>query len=193
MSTPTQQELQNQIRDAVIRAKLEPSTANKDRVFTLWRAYQNQEYRIPPQFLPAESPFILHVGPEHSQSGLTNTSTWAVYNWTVLAEVPIHLGGFNLLVTGTTAFNTNWDQALGLLLQYREHAQAPIHTVYRTQIKDGIWDVGGPSYRLHKTIFFPSLLEIPAHQDFWWGFYNFTGQTVSINVSLLTLEDYSFL
>jgi len=191
MSTPTKQELQDQIRDAVIRAKLDPSTANKDRVFTLWQAYQNKEYQIP-QFLPPDSLQILHPSPERSKTGLTNTSTWAIYNWDVLSELAIHVGGIALYLTGTTAFNTAWDQALGILLSYREHAAAKTHPIYWGQITDAPWDITAAK-NLYKTLFFPFLLEIPAKMEVWWGFYNFTGQTVTAYASLLTLEEYSFI
>jgi len=39
VSTPTKQELQNQIRAAIL-------DKDRTRAFTLWRAYQNKEYRV---------------------------------------------------------------------------------------------------------------------------------------------------
>jgi len=47
MSTPTKQELQDLIRDAIL---------NKDRTraVTLWQAYQNKEYTLEPTAPPIE-------------------------------------------------------------------------------------------------------------------------------------------
>jgi len=177
MSTPTKHELQNAIRDAVIQAQEDPTPANKGRVLTLWRAYQDKEYRIEELEVTLKTDISDIKEYLASKSNIANGTIGTVLDYVVINEqYSVLLCGYNFYLACAAAFNQTGEQ--GIFIDFRPKS-LPRFTIKQASVKYGTY------YYLYMTYHFPHKLRLKPNQTVAVFLSNGSGQTLDIYGQLM--------